>query len=238
MFTPAQIGVVPQFAVLATDVQSALQELVQVYQLSVGEYLFHQGDLARCFYAVGAGGVRLIEHTPSGKSVTLKIYGQGELLGLLAVSGTFPHPASVQAVEASVMLALDGQHARQLMLRYPTFALTIVDLLVEHVHNAHRRIRHVIADPAEARLAQALLQMYEKFGLVSGQPHTVATNVSQQDLAEFAGTTVETVNRILRTWEQAGFIQRARRQINIYDFIALQQIAHTSPPSPHHDEST
>lgn len=213
------------FAELAPETVNAFRMIATLYRLTPGENLFHQGDTAHSFYVVLEGGVRLVEHTDTGKNVNLKVYGVGDVFGLLAVAGDYVHPAAVQAVSDCVVVGIRGRAARQLMQRYPQFALRVIDCLVDHVHHAHTRIRHLAVEQTQRRLARAVVHFFQKFGLENGSSVSINAKLTQQDVAEFTGTTVETVNRILRAWKKEGIVDLSRQSISLLDVAALQEIA-------------
>jgi CRP/FNR family transcriptional regulator len=210
---------------LDAPVLQALTAISRVYYLKPGEVLLRQCDIIRSFYIIQQGGVRLVEYLPDGQSVCLKMHGAGEILGLLAVSGGYPHSTQIEAIHDSVIIAVDGQDARQLMLEYPPFALTVIDLLTTHVHYAHERVRQMAAKRVDCRLAHALLQLCQKFGKDDGAKISIEVPLSQRDLAEFTSATVETINRTLTQWEKQGIVLNSHKHIDVLDEAALLAIA-------------
>ncbi len=216
---------IPALSSLDDSILRDLERIATPYALDSGQFLYRQGDPARAFYVVALGGVRLVEHTSDGQDVQLKVFARGEIFGLLAVSGEYLHPSSIQALDKSLIIAIPGLAARDLMVKRPTLALLLIDLLVEHVHHSHSRIRQFSAERVERRLARALLHYGEKFGTIQHGVVAIDIALSQKDLAEFAGTTVETVNRTLRVWEQREYIRCSRQHIDLLDRLALQAVA-------------
>jgi CRP-like cAMP-binding protein len=213
------------FASLEADVIAAMEKVAIVYRLKAGEYLYNQGDAALAFYVVQEGGIRLVEHTADGQDVQLTVFAAGELFGLLAISGAFAHPSAAQSIAQSVVAGIPGIYARRLMLACPQISLRIVDLLVEHVHHSHGRIRQLSAERADRRLARALLYYVRKFGVDCGTHISISVALTQRDLSEYVATTPETANRLLRGWEQQGYIRSARQHIDVLDLGALAQLA-------------
>jgi CRP-like cAMP-binding protein len=202
---------------------AALDVVTKEVILAPGETLYKQGDTASGFYIVVRGGVRLVEHTPEGKDLNLKVYGPGDAFGLLAIAGEYPHPAAVIAASPSVLLRFDGDAVRDLITRHPTVGLCIIDALVDHVHHAHDRIRQMALEKTERRLARALLHFAEKFGQQNPDGH-ISANFTQQDIAEFTGTTVETVSRFFKQWEQQGYIKRDRSSVTLLSSDGLRGV--------------
>jgi len=210
----------------------ALAEAAVLYSLAPQEILYHQGELAQTFYVVVSGGVRLIEHTPQGKVVNHKVYGPDDVFGMLAISGAYPHPSAVCALDESVILGIEGRTMRELMGRFPELDVRMFDLMVEHIHHAHERLRQLSAEHVEQRLARALQHYMEKFGVKQDGRMVIDIPLSQQDVAEFIGTTQETINRTLKCWEADGIVARARRRIDVLDSAALAEIASREIPLP------
>lgn len=218
----------PLFMGLSDEASDALLNMARTHRLRAGEKLFEQGDITRAYYTVLKGGVRLVENTEEGKQINLKIYGPGDVFGLLSLAGEFSHRADVIAVGRSEILVFDALQTRDLAHKYPDIALRIIDLLVLHVEHAHTRIRALAVEKTERRLARSLLHFCTKFGDTGPDDTLQSANFTQQDLAEFTGTTIETVNRILRDWEKRGMITRRRMQITITDVAQLQSLAHAA----------
>lgn len=218
-----EIKDLPLYRGLPDEAREALHLIARIHRLRAGSMLFMQGEITSDFYSILSGGVRLIENTEDGKQVNLKVYGPGDIFGLLAWAGKFTHKADVVAVDHTEVLVFSAAQARSLSHQYPEIALKIIDLLVIHVEHAHTRIRSLAAEKVERRLARSLLHFCEKFGK-STIDHPSA-NFSQQDIAEFTGTTVETVNRTFKKWEKQQLIQQSRMSVIVTNPAGLRKIA-------------
>lgn len=213
------------FRDLNPSIVTTWESIATVYQMKAGETLYSQGEVARTFFIILEGGVRLVEFTPSGKAVTIKVYGQGDMFGLLALSYEHQHAATVEAVSNTQIIAFRADAARELLKQDGTIALRLLGHMTEHVHHAHERIRHLAAEKTQQRLARAILHFYKKFGTLHDDLHVINAELSQRDIAEFTGTTIETVNRYLRDWEKRGWIQLSWKHIDIVQPEKLEEIA-------------
>ena len=75
--------------------------------------------------------------------------------------------------------------------------------------------------PVERRVWLRLLDLVELFG--GDAPVTIP--LTQDDIAQLAGTTRPTANRILRAAEEQGVLRLARGRIEIHDRAALRRLA-------------
>jgi CRP-like cAMP-binding protein len=213
------------FAHLGAGTCDLLCHLATLYHLKAREALFCQGDEAHSFYIVAEGGVRLVEYTSDGGAVALKLYGPGEIFGLLAVSGAYPYPATAEAIDDSVIIGWRGSDARELVKRCPDFGLILIDGLVSHVHQAHTKIRHLSADRVDRRIIRALLHYADKFGSERFGEVSIDVPLTQQALAEYTNTTVETVNRTLKMLERQGLIRCGRQHVDVLEPVKLMYMA-------------
>lgn len=226
--TPATLPVIPAFEALETESLRAMWNIGRLMTLKSGEVLLYQGDLIYSFYVVLSGGIRLVHYMEDGQVVCLKVYGSGDVFGLLAISGSYPHPTQVEVIQDCELIAIDGQDTRELLLHHPQMALTIIDLLTAHVHEGHDRVRHMAAKRVDKRLARSILKLCDKFGKITNGSTLINISLTQRDLAEFTGTTVETINRTLTQWEKQGWLSCAHKRIVIQDRAAIEAIAEST----------
>lgn len=230
MTTPAAIqdlSIIPALRHLPKCTLEAMARAARICNFRPREVVVYQGSPIQSFFIVLQGAVRLVEYGPTGQTVALKIYGTGDIFGLLAVSGTYPHNAQIESIHETVIASINGSDTRQLILNHPQLALTIIDLLTAHVHHAHYRIRDMAAKRVEQRLARAIIYLAEKFGQPRGAFISIELPLSQRDLADYISTTVETINRTLTTWERQEIVRSSHKHVDVLDHASLIAIAET-----------
>lgn len=230
-FIPIDLSAFNAFEGVEADAILELERRATRYTLKHRELLYPQGELAHSVYFVESGGIKLVQVSPDGQQVTLKIFGAGDLSGLLAISGPFPHPSSAEAIGDTMVIGISGGDLREVIRDYPKFGLRVIDLLVDHVHAAHGRLRTMMIERADQRLARALMHYCEKFGVETADGISIDVTLSQQDLAQFCGITLETVNRTLKVWQDQDLIRLSRQHIDVLDCMALKGIIEDRTPA-------
>lgn len=86
------------------------------------------------------------------------------MFGLLSISEPYPHPSKVEAIGESVVISIRGEDARLVMHKHSELALRVVDLLVEHVHIAHERLRSMASERVDRRLTRVMLKCVKNLG--------------------------------------------------------------------------
>lgn len=214
----------PQFADLPPAVLAALQSISRVYTLQAGEILFYTNDRAQAFYIVESGSLRLVDIKGS-QDVALRVFGVGDVCGLMAITGEGAYPAQVEAITASRVWGIWGSEFRRLMFEFPELGVKMTDLLIHRLHTAHDRVRQMAIERVEQRLAKIVLTLVNQFGVPNADGKTIDLPLSRQDLADLAGTTLETVSRVMREWEKKGVVRSLRLQVTLLDETHLTQIA-------------
>lgn len=213
------------FADLPPHLYDQLLQTARPCHIRNGESLFHQGEPAQRFYLLQRGKLRLVQHTPEGKDVTLATFSEGDLIGLLVALSDEPYPATAEALEDCELLALQGAPMWAVMQQHAPLAVRVVRMLAARLHEAHERIRELSVERVQQRLARSLVRLARKVGVKQSDGSIyLDVRLSRQDLAQMNGTTLETVSRTLTAWQREGLLEVGREQITLikpHDFVLM-----------------
>jgi CRP/FNR family transcriptional regulator len=189
------------------------------------EYVFMEGDPALWFCLVRTGRVKIVRETRGGKAVVLDLLGPGEPFGGVAVIERRPYPASAQAIEPSVIVKVAADAIVSLTERDPTLLREIALMMGERLRAAHDSVRSLAVEPAETRLASALLRLAEREGAKMPRGVALPFHLTRQSLADMAGTTVETAIRVVSRWLKEGLVAEQKNRLVVTDLEALRERA-------------
>ncbi len=181
---------------------------------SRGEVVFHEGDPGDSLHRVTRGRFAARITTPLGDIATFAVHGPGEVFGLLAVL----HPdarrtATVVALEPAETFAIPASAFARIRAAHPEVGGAIERLLVEMLTTSSDRLVEALYTPVHLRVRARLRDLAQIYGKGGAEPVTIP--LSQDDLAGLAGTTRETVNRVLQAEQERGTVTLARRRITI-----------------------
>jgi CRP-like cAMP-binding protein len=177
--------------------------------------LFREGQPAEFLWAVRRGEVRIVKNTSDGRVMTLETIHPGEIFGAVAALEGSSYPAGAETTLDSVVWRLSRVELVGLVRSDPGLSREILSIVARRLRGAHARLRSIAYDSAEARLAQALLRAVR-----DGEAH-----VTRRELAEAAGTTVETAIRVIRRLEREGIVRGEVHHLCILDEPALRRAA-------------
>jgi CRP-like cAMP-binding protein len=187
-----------------------------------GEIIFHEGDPADTVHLLTEGRVAVRVTTPLGDVAILTVLGPGQVFGELALLADTARTATIVALQRCETLALHRDEFQRLRAASPTVDQFLTAALVQQVARLSALLLDAHFVPAPARVARRLLDLCDEFG--DRRPGTVVP-ITQEDLAQMAGTTRSTANQVLHRIEEAGAIRVRRGKIEILDPAALRRQA-------------
>jgi CRP-like cAMP-binding protein len=191
-----------------------------------GGFFFMQGDPATHAYVLVEGRVKMIQITPNGQQITMRIMTPGQTYGGIALlNPQAGYPATAQAVEDSAALAWDTARLRELVAKDPTISLNVMSLMHGYISELQERQKALVTNRVEQRIARILLKLASQSGKKIDQGVLIDLPVTRQDLAEMSGTTLFTVSRTLNEWEREGLLEIGRERVVIREPHGLVSIA-------------
>lgn len=215
---------IPIFSSLTEKELREIEPLFIEEAIKKDEYIFWEGDPSNWLYVVAEGKVRILKQSVSGKDIILEIISSGDLFGGVAVLDKRPYPASAQAMENSRILKLSRANILKIIDRYATVTLDTVAYMGKRLRDAHDMMRSLAAERVEKRIAAILLRLAEKIGIKEQGGIRLDLNLTRLDLAEMAGTTVETAIRVMSKFSKEGLVAAHTKKIVITDKEGLASL--------------
>jgi CRP/FNR family transcriptional regulator, cyclic AMP receptor protein len=209
---------VPLFQSLGDDQIGQISVLLKEHRYHRGDTIFHQGDPGGCLYLVASGRVRIFVNSPDGREATVRFYGPKSTFGELSVLDGEPRSASAAAVDDVITFVLYRADFMGLLRQHFDLAEHMFAMLTERLRYTTSYSEHLAFLTVPGRVASALLQLAD----IETDPLVAARlELTQEDLAKFANTTREWVNRSLREFAEAGLIRVERKSVTVLDRIGL-----------------
>jgi len=209
------------FSSLNDDELAELAGFAVDRSLTSNEFIFWDGDIPEWFYIVAEGKVKVLKHSSSGKEFTIAFFGPGEMFGEVAVFENKPYPASAQAVIETKVIGVKKDDFLSFLANRPQVALKIISVLGGRLRDAQSRLRDFAGERVEQRLASVLLMLSAKLGPTI--PFT------RQEIADMAGTTIETTIRTMSILRDRGIIRSVRGKVIILDEQKLKLLSEGPP---------
>ena len=188
--------------------------------------IFYEGDTPNALHYIISGRVSATVTSKDGKQLTFDIMGSGEIFGEIGVLATEPErerSATIRALEPTVTRALRQAEFERRRREDRAVDDLLVRILRHRVLRLSAQLRDALYLPAEQRVLRRLIDLEQVWKDARGK---TVIRVTQDELAELAGTARATVNGILQQEGQRGNIEvRPPRRIAILNLEALKRQA-------------
>lgn len=174
-----------------------------------GAVVFERGDAPKGLYCVLKGVVKVETENEDGKSHILRIVGPGNALGYRALFSQSNYQARAVAHEQSEICFIPRPAIEKLVQLHPELSLKFLALLSEDVKRAEERLCSATDKDSASRVADTLLFLDTHYS--PDKPWT------RKEIADWAGTTPETVMRTLTQFEDESLIRSRGKFIEIAD---------------------
>lgn len=188
--------------------------------------LWRAGDPAEHLYFVRSGVVRVGMELDHGHAITLAFHGKGDVCGevgaLQAVLGT-PATRHTEAVahEELVAYALPIEELQLLLEGFPGVVAELAGLVAARRRQVELRLGALPFSPVPCRVAAALLQLSESFGVRDSRGIIINLRLTHRELAGLVGSTRETVSAVLSELRRASVLQIEGKRVVLLDTTAL-----------------
>ena len=184
--------------------------------------VFSEGEPCAGLFVVESGSVRIFKSSAGGREQVLSIEGPGGSIAELPVFDGGNYPASVIAIDDTVLLFVSRQDFQALCLTHPQVSLKVLKVVGGRLRRLVGIIEELSFTTVRHRLSAYLLRMAKKEGrkVARGVEITLPTN--NQELAAQIGTVRELVSRNLSRLQAEGLISIDGRTLVLRDMKALE----------------
>ena len=184
----------------------------KIMTLKKGDLLFEEGEIMTGIYFVYNGVVKV--HKKWGpKELIIRFGRKGDIVGHRGLGNDIFYPVSATALEDSVacFIPLDI-FMSSLKINYE-FLYRLMLFFAEELKLSEQKMRNLAHMTVRGRVAQALISLKNKFG-TKPDGH-IDILLSRQDLASYAGTTYETVFRVMADLTAQNILKVKGKKISI-----------------------
>lgn len=212
---------------------SVMNALTQVERIRLAEHsymayaerseaIWLAGGSSEFFGVVGSGFVKMTRTTPQGAEVAVELLGPGQCFGLLAALEGRVFPLSAMAVTHCWYLKVPTRVLLEMYRENTQLRDQMLRTLAPRLRRAHDMMARMSTGKVEQRIAAVLLILSESYGRV-GKLGGIRLTVplTRQDIAEMAGTTVETCIRVMSKWQKSEIVTTDRQVITVRSPDAL-----------------
>jgi CRP/FNR family cyclic AMP-dependent transcriptional regulator len=187
-----------------------------------GAVLFLEKQNARGIFILCEGKVKLTISSSEGKTLILRIAKAGEALGLMSTLSGQPYEVTAETLHPCQIAFVRRDDFLRFMAQHPEVSQPIVRQLTSNYHGACEQLRTVgLSASAQGKLAKLLLDW-----TAGAEQSKLGTRVqlplTHEEIAEFIGSSRETVTRTLSEFRSRQLVTLKGSTLTIPDRAALE----------------
>lgn len=182
----------------------------------------HLDETTDCFL-IASGAVRVIVNSSTGKEITFRDIGSGEVVGELSALDGQPRSASVVALTDARIGRLTSEDLWDIVRRNPDAASVLIKRLTALVREMSDRVFAVSALPVGPRVQAELLRLAVAAGIHDNRA-VILHSPTHSELAARVAARREAVTREISRLADDGIVERHGRDFVVCDVSALRRI--------------
>jgi CRP/FNR family transcriptional regulator, cyclic AMP receptor protein len=204
---PATLSEVSLFRGLSPEELERLAPLLRERTFSAGASVVIAEQPGEAIFVVLEGSVKVHLEQPDADGVILAVLGPGEVVGEMSLADSLGRSASVRTLEETRFVWAEGATLREALLRSPTMALNLANLLSRRLRLTNTHLRSVAALDVPGRVAAQLVAFAQEYGEEEpGVGVRIPLHLTQTDLAGLVGASRVRVNQTLGFFRRHKFI--------------------------------
>lgn len=208
------------FNVLSREELFELAEMCRIRKINRHRFVFEQGDSSDSIYFLLEGTIKFGIHSEDNKEVIKSILHPKAMFGESAVLGT-SRSNFAKAMDEVKYIEVAVEDFKKIMQRNFEFNLRIIDIMGKKLSIAEKRLESLVLQDARTRIIEFIKENAMNFGKQVGYEMLLKHSLTQQDIANFTGTSRQTVTSVLNDLKKNNQIYFKRKSILIRDMASL-----------------
>jgi CRP/FNR family transcriptional regulator len=205
----------PTLAELPASLEKELSAQLQLMSVPTGTRLFDVGVACQALPLILEGRIKVSKRADNGREIRLYNVRPGELciVTLGCLLGDAPYSATGITETPLTALILPRSLFMRLVAEHPPFRAWVFQLFTERISGLMQLVEEVAFHKLDQRLAAWLAE------------HAPRVEASHQAIADELGSVREIISRLLRQFEDQGWVSLGRERIEVLDAPRLKGLA-------------
>lgn len=193
-----------------------------------GAYLFQEGMVASEIYLILNGSFKISKVTPDGQELTLRLCSEDDLIGELTLfcAGAIYMLSAKSMDERGEVLVIHKALLEQKLAENGKLALEFMKWMSLHYRKTQTKFRDLVLNGRKGALYSTLIRMSNSYGILKEEGILIDLPLTNQELANFCGTSREVVNRMLSDLKRNGVVSVDKGRITIHELNYLKVEIH------------
>ena len=214
---------VPIFSELGNDALEKIEKIGSRKAYEKNAVVLMEEDAGTALFVIVKGKVKVSRNSGDGREVILTILGESDFFGEMAILDGLTRSATVTAIDESELFIIQRNDFLNLLYEHPEVSVALLQELTRRLRNADMKIKALSLKDAEGKVATVILQLADDIGKIKQGKVEIEKLPLQQDLANMAGTSRETISRTLHSFAKKGLVEMEGSKLRILDYEKFKE---------------
>ncbi|MDF2854704.1 MAG: Crp/Fnr family transcriptional regulator [Neobacillus sp.] len=192
-------------------------------KIEKGSFLFQEGSVAEELYIVHSGIVQISKIIPDGRELTLRLCSKGDFIGELNIfSPASRYLLSARVIESGEVAVIKKDVLEEKLSKDHELSLEFMKWMSLQYRKTQTKFRDLVLHGKKGALYSTLIRITNSYGVKTEKGILIDLPLTNQELANFCGTSREVVNRLLGDLRKLGIISIDKGSITIHDLDHLK----------------
>ncbi|WP_350301722.1 Crp/Fnr family transcriptional regulator [Peribacillus frigoritolerans] len=209
---------------LSNRMHAILHNKQQVKHMEKGRYLFQESTPASDLYYIIKGKVEVSKVVPDGRELTIRISSENDLVGETVLFSQNPkYMMNAKMMEDGTVAVISKEALEEKIASDSHLAVEMMTWLSAQNRKNQAKFRDMLLHGKKGAFYSTLIRLSNSYGTEAEDGKVINLPFTNQELANFCGTSREVVNRMLAQLRKNNVISIKKGRITILDFDYLKQ---------------
>jgi len=190
-----------------------------------GAYILKQCHSNSQIFWLEEGRVKVSVFLPGGTEKTLCILEPGNILGEVSAFNRHAYPVSVVALQHSILRVFPIDLVHSMIRKHPWIATQLMASISKKLCILATQVESLSTATSQERVADLFIHFVQVYGETTERGIRISLRLTQQELANLAGTSRVSVSNSFRYFKSLGYVTKYRGRYYVLDLDGLQQEA-------------
>ena len=208
---------------ISKDLKDFLLSFDKTQDIKKGTFLFQEGTEAKEIYVILDGKIQMSKITPDGQELTMRLCSKDDIVGELTLfcSGAV-YMLTAKVIESGKVVVVPKEILEQKLAENSHLALEYMKWMSTHFRKTQTKFRDLVLNGKKGALYSTLIRMTNSYGIMKEDGILINTPLTNQELANYCGTSREVVNRMLSDLKKNSILSIDKGKITIHDLDFLK----------------
>ncbi|WP_182200049.1 Crp/Fnr family transcriptional regulator [Paraliobacillus salinarum] len=209
---------------MSKDLSAVLSAVDHRIPIKKNTFLFQQGEEVSELYIIYSGRVQIGKISPDGRELTLRICAKHDIVGELAFEEEQPkYILNAKVMEDGEVGVIKKQTLEEKLLVDPNLTMEFLKIMNLTYRKDQTKFRDLVLHGKKGALYSTLIRLTNSYGKKVPDGILINISLTNQELANFCGTSRESVNRLLNDLRRNNIIKIEKGKITIFDLEFLKE---------------